>query len=227
MKILIIESDKRITQYLALALEKEENFQVTECHCGAKGLKLAQNEKFDILLLEIALPKVDGFSIIGKLREIGSDLPIIVLSTQLSLEEKVSVLRLGADDYICKPFHIEEVKARIYNLIRRCCNSDRNIQVDDLVLNTVTHIAYKNNIPIELSQKEYLLLYYFMRNVNKILTRQDIQNNIDKEPFDIKSNLIDVYVKRLRNKIQSSKNRPDYPYIKSIRGIGYKMITKF
>ncbi len=226
MKILVIEDDKRIIKYLKLGLEKE-GFEVTECYDGVEGLKLAKKGRYDLIIVDVLLPNIDGFTIITKIREAEIQVPIITLTSQSSLQDKVTGLSIGADDYVTKPFTFQELIARINALLRRAsAHTASKLFLGNITLNTASRIAYKNNKKIILTRKEYLLLEYFMKNPDKVLSRQDIIDNVWKAnstgKYDIASNIIDVYVKKIRTKIEGNDKNPN-PSIESIRGVGYKL----
>ncbi len=223
MKILIIEDDKRISSYLKKGLEAV-GFNVVECNNGPEGLEIAIDEKFDLLLLDIMLPDIGGLYIIEKIREEGKHLPIIVLTSKDSLEDKVSGLNTGADDYLPKPFNFDELVARINAITRRTAATGNSMQLScgNLVLNMISHNVYKNGVEIILTSREYALLEYFMKNINKILSRKNIIDVVWKNKYDTESNIIDVYIKRLRDKLEH-KNEVPNPYIQSVRGVGYRM----
>ena len=226
MKILVIEDDKRILKYLKRGLEKE-GFEVTECNDGAEGLKLATKGRYDLIIVDVLLPSMDGFTVITKIREAEIYTPIINLTSQSSLQDKVTGLSVGADDYVTKPFTFQELIARINALLRRAsAHTASKLFLGNIILNTSSRIAYKNNKKIILTKKEYLLLEYFMKNPDKILSRQDIIDNVWKAnssgKYDIASNIIDVYVKKIRTKIEGNDENPN-PSIESIRGVGYKL----
>ncbi|MGI6370529.1 MAG: response regulator transcription factor [Ignavibacteria bacterium] len=226
MKLLVIEDDKRIAKYLKRGLEKE-GFEVTECYDGAEGLKLATKGRYDLIIVDVLLPNMDGFTVITKIREAEIHIPIITLTSQSSLQDKVTGLSVGADDYVTKPFTFQELIARINALLRRASvHTASKLFLGNITLNTASRIAYKNNKKIILTRKEYLLLEYFMKNPDKILSRQDIIDNVWKAhssgKYDIASNIIDVYVKKIRTKIEGNDENPN-PSIESIRGVGYKL----
>jgi DNA-binding response OmpR family regulator len=167
------------------------------------------------------LPRKDGFSLMRELRNAGNVTPVIMLTAKSTVEDKVTGLDLGADDYVAKPFHLEELAARLRSILRRSGpEKSTKIRCADLILDTVSHIAYRFGKEIELTSKEYTLLEYLIRNKNKILSRSTITQHVWKHNFDPESNIIDVYIKRLREKIETEDTRP---LIQSIRGVGYRL----
>ncbi len=220
MRLLIIEDDKKVAGFVKRGLE-EERYIVDMAHDGQKGLEMALNTGYDCILLDIMLPRKDGFSLMRELRNAGNVTPVIMLTAKSTVEDKVTGLDLGADDYVAKPFHLEELAARLRSILRRSGpEKSTKIRCADLILDTVSHIAYRFGKEIELTSKEYTLLEYLIRNKNKILSRSTITQHVWKHNFDPESNIIDVYIKRLREKIETEDTRP---LIQSIRGVGYRL----
>lgn len=220
MRILVIEDEKKVASFIRKGLT-EELYTVDVAYDGEEGLHLAQEQNYDAIILDIMLPRKDGFAVIKHLRSCGNTTPVLMLTARGATQDRVTGLDLGADDYLPKPFHFEELAARIRSLLRRSGSEKSNIlSCDDLSLDTVTHRAYRAGKEIELTTKEYSLLEYFMRNKNRVLSRSVITQHVWSYSFDTESNIIDVYVKRLRKKIHDDV---DQKLIKSIRGVGYIM----
>ncbi len=220
MRVLIIEDEKKVMNFVRQGLE-EERYLVDTASDGITGLELALNNHFDAIVLDVMLPGKDGFTVLRELRDAGSVTPVIMLTARDSVEDKVTGLDLGADDYLPKPFSFDELTARLRSLMRRSApEKTTKLKCGDLILDTVTHIAVRGGKEIELTTKEYTLIEYLMRNKNRILSRSTITQHVWKHNFDPDSNIIDVYVKRLRLKIE---NDNDKPLIQSIRGVGYRM----
>lgn len=220
MRILVIEDEKKVANFIKHGLE-EEIYIVETSYDGSDGLEMAMSNHFDAILLDIMLPSKDGFEIAKALRESGKTTPILMLTARGSTEDKVAGLDFGADDYLAKPFSFEELAARLRAILRRSTpEKSTKIRCSDLILDTVSHLAYRFGKEIELTTKEYALLEYMMRNKNRILSRSTITQHVWKHSFDPESNIIDVYIKRLRNKIEDEDSRP---LIQSIRGVGYRM----
>ena len=199
MKILVVEDDKNIASFLKKGLE-EEGFLVEVVYDGLEALYVVEVYKFDLIILDIMLPGIDGISLCKKIRESKITTPIIMLSAKEQIDDKVKALEYGANDYITKPFSFKELIARIKVQLRD--KQDFNIlQVEDLKLDLVNKKAYRKDKEIPLSKKEYLLLEYLMLNKNKLVTEEMINNSLWEFDSDITSNFINVYFYRLRQKI--------------------------
>jgi len=219
MRILVVEDERKVASFIKRGLE-EERYVVELATDGETGLQLALNNVFDAIVLDVMVPKKDGFTILSEIREAGNNTPVLMLTARSTMEDRVTGLDLGADDYLPKPFHFEELAARLRSIMRRSgAEKSTKLAVGDMVLDTVTHMAYRNNKEIELTTKEYSLLEYLMRNKNRILSRSMIMQHVWKVSFDPESNIIDVYVKRLRAKVEAGGAR----FIYSIRGVGYRI----
>ncbi|MFN3306412.1 MAG: response regulator transcription factor [Candidatus Kapaibacteriota bacterium] len=221
MRILVVEDEKKLANFIKHGLE-EERYIVEVANDGNKGLELAMNNHYDAILLDVMLPGKDGFTILRELRNAGISVPIMMLTARGATEDRVMGLDLGADDYLPKPFSFEELAARLRSILRRTSpEKSTKLQCGDLILDTVTHFAYRGGKEIELTTKEYALLEYLMRNKNRIVSRSSILQHVWKHSFDPESNIIDVYIKRLREKIEFDPNAPQL--IQSIRGVGYRI----
>lgn len=221
MRILVVEDEKKLANFIKHGLE-EEKYIVEVANDGEKGLELAMNNHYDAILLDVMLPGKDGFTILRELRNAGISVPIMMLTARGATEDRVMGLDLGADDYLPKPFSFEELAARLRSILRRTSpEKSTKLQCGDLILDTVTHFAYRGGKEIELTTKEYALLEYLMRNKNRIVSRSSILQHVWKHSFDPESNIIDVYIKRLREKIETDPNSPQL--IQSIRGVGYRI----
>jgi DNA-binding response OmpR family regulator len=221
MRILVVEDEKKLANFIKHGLE-EEKYIVEVANDGNKGLELAMNNHYDAILLDVMLPGKDGFTILRELRSLGISVPIMMLTAKGATEDRVLGLDLGADDYLPKPFSFEELAARLRSILRRSSpEKSTKLQCGDLILDTVTHFAYRGGREIELTTKEYALLEYLMRNKNRIVSRSSILQHVWKHSFDPESNIIDVYIKRLREKIENDPNSPQL--IQSIRGVGYRI----
>lgn len=220
MRILVVEDERKVASFIKRGLE-EERYTVETAPDGEEGLRLAQNNVFDAIVLDVMLPKLDGYSVLRTLRADGNVTPVLMLTARGTTEDRVQGLDLGADDYLAKPFHFEELAARLRSILRRSTpEKTTKITCGGLTLDLVTHMAYRDGKEIELTTKEYSLLEYLMRNKERILSRSMIMQHVWKHSFDPESNIIDVYVKRLRQKIE----RPDKAQlVQSIRGVGYRM----
>ena len=221
MRILVVEDERKVASFIKKGLE-EERYIVETASDGKTGLEMAMNNEFDAILLDVMLPGIDGFTILKELRNAEISTPILMLTARGTTEDRIQGLDLGADDYLPKPFSFEELAARLRSILRRSSpDKTTKLTCGDLVLDTVSHLAYRNNKEIELTTKEYALLEYLIKNKNRILSRSTITQHVWKHNFDPESNIIDVYIKRLRSKIE--KNDDSKPLIQSIRGVGYRM----
>lgn len=225
MKILIIEDEYKIAQALKQGLE-QEHYSVDLANDGIKGYDLAAGEYYDLIILDLLLPGIDGISICEKLRTEKITTPILMLTAKGQLTDKVVGLNSGADDYLTKPFAFEELLARIKALSRRPKNALGNmLKVSDLTLNTLTYEVKRNGKVIPLSSKEFLLLEYFMRNVNKVIDKEQIIRQVWSYESDILPNTVEVYIGYLRNKIDKPFSE-SHSLIHTVRGFGYKMAEK-
>ncbi len=221
MKILIVEDEKKVAKFIQQGLE-EEHYAVTVAHDGQQGEMLASTEKFDLIILDILLPKKDGISVLKSLRSKRINTPVLLLTAKSSIENKVEGLDSGADDYLTKPFSISELLARMRSLLRRGTAEKATtlLNVGDLQLDLVAHKAKRGEKTIELTAREYALLEYFMRNVNHVLTRSIISEHIWNYNFDSGTNVVDVYINHLRNKVDDGFEKK---LLHTVRGVGYVM----
>ncbi len=220
MRILVIEDDKKVAAFLQKGL-REEQYAVDVCRDGEDGAYEAQVHPYDVIILDIMLPGKDGFAICNELRENSVLTPILMLTAKDSLEDKVMGLSGGADDYLTKPFSFEELLARIRALLRRSQDYKTGIlKVADLELDPLRRIVRRAGTPITLSGKEYALLEYLMRNKGIILSQSKIIDHVWDRNYDGTSNLINVYINHLREKIDKDS---DVKLIKTVRGQGYKI----
>jgi heavy metal response regulator len=220
MRILVVEDEKKVARFIQQALE-EEHYAVDVAHDGDEGEKLAGTQDYDLLVLDVMLPGLSGIEITRALREKKRTTPILMLTAKAGTEDKVAGLDSGADDYLTKPFAVAELLARVRSLLRRGMKEKSTLMtVGDLELDTVTHRAKRAGKPIELTAKEYALLEFLMRNRDRVLSRTIISEHIWDYSFDTGTNLIDVYVNHLRNKIDAGEGRK---LIHTVRGVGYVM----
>jgi heavy metal response regulator len=223
MRILVIEDEKKVSEFIKRGL-KEEGYAVDVVSDGEDGLFQAIEIAYDLILLDIMLPRLDGISLCKKLREKNIQTPLIMLTARDSVKDKVTGLDSGADDYLTKPFSFEELLARIRSLMRKERNQKPTIlQVADLGLDLVSHKVWRGKEEITLTTKEFALLEYFMRNSGSIITRTMISEHVWDINFDTFTNVIDVYVNYLRNKIDKGQSRK---LIHTIRGRGYILKEK-
>lgn len=226
MKILVIEDEHRIANTIKKGLE-QERYVVDVCYTGPDGFDLASTEEYDLILLDLMLPGMDGVTVCKSLREQQIHTPILMLTAKGQTRDKVDGLNAGADDYVTKPFSFEELLARIRALTRRPKNAVAGevLSVGDLRLNPVSFEVSRGKTSITLSNKEFSLLEYMMRNKNSILTKEQITSHVWDYDADILPNTIEVYIRKLRNKIDIPfKNKKNL--ILTMRGFGYKLTNK-
>ncbi len=220
MRILIVEDEKKVAGFIKKGLE-EETYAVDVAYDGEDGLHMGVENQYDLIILDLMLPIIDGLSVLSRLREKKVETPILLLTAKDSVEDKVTGLNSGADDYLTKPFAFSELLARIRVLLRRGKTETKTVlQIDGLSLDLVSHKVKRNDEEIELTGKEYSLLEYFMRNQGKVLTRTMIAEHVWDYNFDTFTNVIDVYVNHLRKKID--KGYPE-KLLHTLRGVGYIM----
>jgi heavy metal response regulator len=218
MKILVVEDEKKVSSFIKRGLE-EERYEVESAFNGEEGLKMALDKGYDLIVLDVMLPKKDGLSVVRELREKKNATPVLMLTAKDSVEDIVAGLDSGSDDYLTKPFAFAELLARVRALVRRS-EQDRGAEIRfvDLRLDPVTHKVWRKDKEIDLTAKEYSLLEYFMRNPNQVLTRTMIAEHVWDYTFDSFTNIIDVYVNYLRKKID---READKKLIHTVRGVGY------
>ncbi len=220
MRILVVEDDKKVAAFLQKGL-REEQYAVDVCRDGEDAAYEAQVHPYDVIILDIMLPGKDGFTICRELRENNVLTPILMLTAKDSLEDKIIGLSEGADDYLTKPFSFEELLARIRALLRRSQDYKTGIlKVDDLELDPLRRTVQRAGTPITLSGKEYALLEYLLRNKGIILSQSKIIDHVWDRNYDGTSNLINVYINHLREKIDKDA---EVKLIKTVRGQGYKI----
>jgi DNA-binding response OmpR family regulator len=220
MRLLIVEDEKSLADIIKKGLE-EEDYSVDVAYNGKDGLFMAENEPSDLIILDIMLPIVDGMTILKKIRKAGVRTPVLMLTAKDTLTDKVSGLDSGADDYLTKPFLFEELLARIRALLRRNSETKTSmIEIGDLVINMATHEVRRKGRDISLSAKEYVLLEFLAINKNKMLSRTVLSEHLYDYNFDLGSNVIDVFIHRIRNKIDKGFERK---LIHTFRGSGYML----
>ncbi len=219
MKILLVEDDNSISRFIAKGL-KEMLYTVDQVFDGEEGLHLALSESYDMIILDIMLPKIDGWEVLQCIRKEQIKTPVIILTAKDAKSDIVKGLELGADDYLVKPFAFAELLARVKAILRRGQpDTDLSIMaIGDLTLDLITRTVRRNGKDIELSAKEFMLLEYLMRNEGQILTRTMILESVWGYNFDTESNIIDVHINHLRKKIDSGYQSK---LIRTIKGMGY------
>ena len=220
MRVLVVEDERRLAGIVKRGL-LEEGYSVDAVYDGEEAEFAAENTPYDLIILDIMLPKKDGIAVCRDLRAKNNNTPILMLTARDTVEDRVKGLDSGADDYLIKPFAFSELLARIRALLRREA-SPRNpkLQVGELVIDTLTREAWRGQRKIELTTKEYSILEYFMRHPNVVITRTMLEENAWDYEFDSMSNVIDVYMRRLRRKIDEDGEES---LIQTVRGAGYRL----
>ena len=220
MRILVVEDEPAISQFILQGL-READYAVDVARTGREGLDFATAAQYDLLILDVMLPGLDGLALIKALRKKGDTVPTLLLTARDTVEDRVAGLDAGADDYLTKPFAFPELLARVRALLRRPpLQSGTVLRVADLELDTVTREVRRSTQLIELSQREYTLLHYMMRHPKQVLTRTQIAENIWNFDFVSDSNVVDVYIGYLRRKIDKGFTPA---LIHTVRGAGYRL----
>lgn len=218
MRILVVEDEAKVASFIRRALE-EESYAVDLCADGAQGLAMGEGGGYDLIILDVMLPTMSGVEVLMALRKKQIGTPVLILTARSQTEHKVMGLDAGADDYLTKPFAIEELLARVRVLLRRGSGAAAGtLHIDDLTLNPATREVTRGGQKIDLTAKEYALLEYLMRNAGRVLTRPMIAEHVWNQDFDTYTNVIDVYVNYLRAKIDKGHARK---LIHTVRGSGY------
>jgi len=219
MRVLLIEDEPGISRFIKKGLE-EENYTVDIADNGEDGLHMGVTENYDIIVLDVMLPKIDGFEVCAGVRRAGISTPILMLTAKVAVSDKVRGLDSGADDYLTKPFSFDEFLARIRSLMRRGVAPSPKLSVCELSINLQSHRAYIGGQELVLRPKEYAMLEYLLRNSGRIVTRTQITENVWGYDFDSNTNIVDVHIKSLRKKIAELT---DKCYIQTKRGMGYML----
>ncbi len=216
MRLLVVEDDKDLNRQLCEALE-DAGYVVDKAFDGEEGHFLGDTEPYDAVILDIGLPQMDGVSILERWRRDGRTMPVLILTARDRWSDKVSGIDAGADDYVTKPFHTEEVLARIRALIRRASgHASSELQCGPLSLDTRASKAYVDGVALKLTSHEYRLLAYLMHHMGKVVSRTELVEHLYDQDFDRDSNTIEVFVGRLRRKM-------GVDLIETVRGMGYRM----
>ncbi len=223
MRILIIEDDRKISSFLQKGF-REVGYAADVAEDGTTGLEMTRQDVYDAIVADLMLPKLDGFSMIERMRAEGTDTPVIILSAKRSVDDRIKGLQAGGDDYMVKPFSFSELLVRIQTLLRRAQRIPQStvLQAGDLKLDLMERIAERAGQPIELQPREFALLEYLMRNPGRIVTKTAILEHVYDYSFDPQTNVVDVLVCRLRNRIDKQF---DKKLIQTIRGVGYVLKT--
>jgi DNA-binding response OmpR family regulator len=221
MRILVVEDNRRLNTSLKTSLE-EDGYAVDVAYDGDEGEDFALAAPYDLILLDVMLPKKDGFSLCRDLRQQGIHAPILMLTARDAVDDRIDGLDSGADDYLVKPFSMNELRARLRALLRR--NKPEKtalLQVGDLSMDPANHQVQRGNTPIDLTPREFAILEYMMRSPNRILTREMIEMHVWNFDFISGSNVVDVYIRRLRRKID---NLYEFKLLETVRGVGYRLV---
>lgn len=218
MRVLLVEDDTRIASFILKGL-REHSYAVDHAVDGEEALFQAEINPYDILILDVNIPLVSGFGVCRQIRQSGGKMPILMLTARDAVEDRVTGLDCGADDYLIKPFDFKELLARLRALLRRHLEiRPDQVVIDDLVIDTRAQVAKRSGVPVMLTAKEYSLLEFLALNRGRVLGRAEIAEHVWDERFDPFSNLIEVYIKRLRNKIDDGHH---VRLIRTRRGAGY------
>jgi DNA-binding response OmpR family regulator len=217
LRILVIEDEPKVARLLTKGLEAE-HFAVDLANDGEEGLQLATEIDYDAIIIDWNLPKLDGFTVLKKLRRQGSNARIMLLSGRGEIADRVMALQAGADDYVTKPFSFEEVSVRLQCLLRRPSEFLDKLCVHDLELDRMRHSVTRGGKPIQLTQREYAVLEYLMRNAGRAVTRTMVVEHVWNLGFEGLTNIVDVYINYLRQKIDQGH---DKTLIRTERGVGY------
>ena len=218
MRVLVVEDEKKTASFIRKALQSE-GYAVDVLHDGAEALAAVSNTPFDVVVLDVMLPGRDGLSVVRQMRERKIAIPVLMLTARGEVSEKVEGLNAGADDYLPKPFALEELVARVRALGRRYSDTKSlTLRVGDLTLDTVTRKVKRGETPIDLAPREYLLLEFLMRSAGRICGRMAIVEKVWDYDFDPGTNLVDVYIMRLREKIDAGF---ELKLLHTVRGVGY------
>lgn len=221
MKILVVEDERKIAAMIRKALEAA-GFAVDLCGDGHEAFTLATTRPYDAVVLDIMVPGRDGLSILRQLRERKNAVPVLLLTARGSLNERVEGLNLGADDYLAKPFYTEELIARLHALLRRRSGEQLSLlQAGNLTVNLLTREVRRGETPVELTTREFALLTCLLRSPGRVFTRTQLCEHVWNYHHDPGTNLVDVYVQRVRKKILDDSERP---LIETVRGVGYRLV---
>lgn len=218
MRILLVEDEKKVASFITKGLE-EELYQVDVASDGREGLISATSNEYDLIISDVMMPHLNGFQLVEELRKQNILTPILLLTVKDNIKDKVTGLNLGADDYLTKPFSFEELIARVRALLRRSDSiKDSVLTIADLKIDLLSHRVTRANREIVLTPKEFSILEYLIRNKNRIVSRTKLIEHVYDYHFDPGTNVIDVYINKLRQKIDQDFEKP---LIHTVRGLGY------
>lgn len=223
MRVLIVEDERDLNHTIGKVLKKE-GYQFDACYDGEEAWDYIEVYAYDVILLDIMMPRLDGLSLLKRIRQKGLQTKVILLTAKDALEDKIAGLDLGADDYIVKPFAFGELLARIRVLIRQNSgNASNTITIDDVEIDTMKKTVHRSGVFVELTAKEYEVFLYLARNKNAVISREQILDNVWDADYDGMSNIVDVIIKNIRKKLTVSEN--DTPIIQTKRGLGYVIFS--
>jgi DNA-binding response OmpR family regulator len=223
MRILVVEDEPAAAAVLAKGL-REHSYAVDIAADGAAALERVGGADYDLVILDVLLPRINGLELCRRLRDFGSTMPILMLTARGGLEQRVEGLDAGADDYLSKPYHFPELLARIRALLRRGpALANAELSIADLAVDTRSQIAKRHGRPVQLTTKEFALLEYLLRRQGHVVSRSDIAEHVWDDTFDPESNLIEVYIQRLRRKIDDGH---EVKLIQTRRGAGYTLAAE-
>ena len=218
IKILIVDDEKPICDLIDLNLS-EAGYHCTAVQDGAEALRIIENEKFDLILLDIMLPGIDGFDIMEYIRPM--EIPVIFITAKYEVRDRVKGLKLGADDYLVKPFDVVELVARVEAVLRRYNKTERRLSVGDVVVDVEARTVMKGGMPVELTNKEFLLLVLFLRNRNVALFRETLYEKVWEGEYSGDSRTLDLHVQRLRKKLNWENG--EFPRLVAVYKVGYRL----
>jgi len=219
MKVLLVEDEAKIRSFVEKGL-KAEGFVIDSVDNGDDALQFALHTPYDAVVLDIMIPGTDGLSILKQLRAKKINVPVILATARGTLDDRLEGLNLGADDYLAKPFHVDELIARLHAIVRRTQGGNMNlVSLQDLTMNLGTREVDRSGIPVELTPREFNLLELLMRSPGRVYTRTQILDAVWNYDFDPNTNLVDVYIKRIRAKVDFKEPA----LIETVRGVGYRM----
>ncbi len=218
MRILVVEDEPELNRQLVTVLT-EAGYAVDTASDGEEGHFLGDTESYDAVILDIGLPKMDGITVLEEWRKVGRDMPVLILTARDRWSDKVAGIDAGADDYVTKPFHVEEVLARVRALIRRAAgHASSEINCGEIALDTRTSKVTANGTAVKLTSHEFRLLSYLMHHQDKVISRTELTEHLYDQDFDRDSNTIEVFVGRLRKKLSTDR-------IETVRGLGYRLLA--
>jgi DNA-binding response OmpR family regulator len=221
VRILVVEDQKDLNEIISRKLKKE-GYAVDSCHDGKEALLYMKSAEYDGIVLDIMLPELSGIEVLKKARERGDNTPILLLTALGEVEDRVAGLDAGADDYLVKPFDFEELLARIRTMIRRRSSRATSIiKYRDLEVNTASREVRRGGKLVDLTTREYNILEYMLHNTGRALTRDNLSAHIWNYDYDGGSNVIDVYVHRLRKKLEAAADKDSDIIVETIKGVGY------